>query len=126
MKNEAAFNSLQIPLLSMQTNEKPLLAEMQCAPPHLDDIPPPTYDDAENMIVCVGEPVDSNDTNESLTTKEVSDNDTEEEEESEDEEDDPIVIVEHKVQKNDTLLGIALRYHTSVSCASKLSIRSLC
>jgi len=106
-------DSLRIPLLGIQ-NDKPLLTEMQYARPHLDDIPPPTYDDAEDMVVCVGQPVEENDTDDSLTTKEGSDNNTEEEE-SEDEEDDPIVIVEHKVQKNDTLLGIALRYHTSVS-----------
>ena len=113
------MDSLRTPLLCIQM-QKPLqsqsfeLPEAQYSPPRLDildDMPPPTYDDAENTIVCVGTPVEANDT----VTKEASDNDTEEED-SEDEEDDPIVIVEHKVQKNDTLLGIALRYHTSVRC----------
>ena len=103
-------------------------AEPQYSPPRLDmfgDLPPPTYADAEDNVVCVGELVVAQDTDtisENEDNGEDAGNTNEDEDEddaedlSEDEEDDPIVIVEHKVQKHDTLQGIALRYRTSVRC----------
>lgn len=94
------------------------------------DLPPPTYEDAENMagglrygvslldlVVCIGEPVVTEEHESSSTNKDsiIDDgDDTEDESEEEDDDDDPIVIVEHKVRKQDTLQGLALRYHTKV------------
>ena len=118
------MNSMTTPLLCDNIQNKNSLTsgafelpELRYSPPRLDmfgDMPPPTYKDAEDMVVCIGKPVDTKE-HESSSTNKDNDDDTEEESEEE-EEDDPIVIVEHKVQKNDTLQGLALRYHTSVRC----------
>ena len=98
------------------------------APPRLDmrdDAPPPTYDDAEDRVVCVGELIAPKDGHSSSATEDVhtdtdTDTDTDTEDDGEEADEDPIIIVEHIVQRNDTLQGLALRYHTSVRCVQCL------